>query len=306
MRPQKGAALLVAMLTVTLVATLAAGSMWQQWRLVEVETAERSRMQMDWLLKGSLDWARLILREDARAGSVDHLAEPWAVALQESRLSSFLEADSIDEEPARNVFLSGQITDQQSRLNITNLLEGQQVSPTALASFRKLFELLGLPAQELTQLTQNLRATVSTNTSTAMLMPQRVEQLTWLGLSSRTLQMLMPHIALLPERTPVNLNTASAEVLCASVPGLEFADAQRLVTERSRVHFNALPDANRLLGQGVKPLDAAQHSVNSRFFEVRGRLRLDKLSVESRSQIQRDGLEVKTLWRDHGVYRPIL
>ena len=38
-RRQRGAALLAAMLTVTLVATLAASAMWQQWRAVEVETA---------------------------------------------------------------------------------------------------------------------------------------------------------------------------------------------------------------------------------------------------------------------------
>src|SRR5205085_8977021 len=92
-RTQRGAALLIAMLTVALVATLAAASLWQQWRSVEVETAERARVQSGWILTAALDWARLILREDARAGGADHLAEPWAVPLQEARLSTFLAAD---------------------------------------------------------------------------------------------------------------------------------------------------------------------------------------------------------------------
>jgi general secretion pathway protein K len=305
MRRQTGAALLTAMLTVALVATLAAGALWQQWRLVEVESAERTRMQINWLLNGALDWARLILREDARAGGADHLAEPWAVALQESRLSSFLSSDSADADEVRNAFLSGQITDLQSRLNITNLLEGEQLSQPSLASFRKLFDLLGLPAQELSLLTQHMREAVSGNTATAFLLPQRVEQLTWLGLSTRSLQILMPHITILPERTPVNLNTASAEVLCASIPGYELADAQQLVIERSRSHFRTLADASRVLGSRVKALDAAQHGVSTRFFEIRGRLRLDQLTVESRSWVQRDGMEVKTLWRDHGVIRSL-
>ena len=87
---QNGAALLAAMLTVTLVATMAAAAMWQQWRSVEVEAAERSRVQSAWILSGALDWARLILREDARSGGADHLAEPWAVPLQEARLSTCL------------------------------------------------------------------------------------------------------------------------------------------------------------------------------------------------------------------------
>src|SRR6202008_3532089 len=73
---QRGAALLMAMLVVVLVATFAAASLWQQWRSVEVETAERARIQSGWILTGALDWARLILREDGLSGQADHLAEP--------------------------------------------------------------------------------------------------------------------------------------------------------------------------------------------------------------------------------------
>jgi len=83
---QRGAALLSAILTVTLVATFAAAALWQQYRSIEVEKAERGRVQVAWLLIGALDWSRLILRIDGKAGTTDHLAEPWAVALQESRL----------------------------------------------------------------------------------------------------------------------------------------------------------------------------------------------------------------------------
>jgi general secretion pathway protein K len=88
-----GAALLTAMLTVALVASMAAAALWQQWRGVEVEVAERTRSQSLWVLTGALDWARLILREDARAGGADHLGEPWAVPLEEARLSTFLATD---------------------------------------------------------------------------------------------------------------------------------------------------------------------------------------------------------------------
>jgi general secretion pathway protein K len=57
-QPQRGAALLLAMLIVTLVATLAAGMVWQQWRAIEVEGAERARTQASWLVQGAVDWAR--------------------------------------------------------------------------------------------------------------------------------------------------------------------------------------------------------------------------------------------------------
>jgi hypothetical protein len=94
---QAGAAILTAMLTVVLVATLAATALWQQWRGIEIEAAQRTRVQSAWVLTGALDWARLILREDARKGGADHLAEPWAVPLEQARLSTFLAADRSDQ-----------------------------------------------------------------------------------------------------------------------------------------------------------------------------------------------------------------
>ncbi len=51
-------ALLLAMLVVALVATLTSSAAWLQWRQIEVETAERARVQSAWLLAGGLDWAR--------------------------------------------------------------------------------------------------------------------------------------------------------------------------------------------------------------------------------------------------------
>ena len=56
MKRQRGAALLMAMLTVTLVAAFAAAALWRQWRAVEVETAERTRVQSfnDFLVFGTM------------------------------------------------------------------------------------------------------------------------------------------------------------------------------------------------------------------------------------------------------------
>ena len=59
-RLQQGAALLTAMVIVTLVATLASAMVWQQWRAVQVESAERARAQALWILDGAIDWARLV------------------------------------------------------------------------------------------------------------------------------------------------------------------------------------------------------------------------------------------------------
>ena len=303
---QSGAAILAAMLTVTLVATFAAAALWQQWRSVEVETAERARVQSGWILTGALDWARLILREDARSGGADHLAEPWAVPLNEARLSSFLAVDKTVTDTEREAFLSGQISDLQGRLNVTNLIDGSAVSEPGLASFVRLFDKLGMPADQLQTLAINLLAatqrTGQAATALTPMMPQHVDQLGWLGLSPEVLEELKPYVTLLPTRTPINLNTASAEVIYATTPGLDMAGAQKLVTARASSHFRTLAEANQQLGAQAALFNDNQHSVFTRFFEVRSRLRLGQSVVLERALLQRDGLTVRTLWRDRGAY----
>jgi general secretion pathway protein K len=304
---QRGAALLLAMLAVTLVATLAAAGAWQQWRGVEVEAAERSRQQSAWILTGALDWARLILREDARAGGADHLAEPWAVPLQESRLSSFLAIDKNNNtELDQEAFLSGSMTDLQSRLNVTNLVENGKISNSGLSSFSKLFELLNLPQQELLGFADNLRSALDNSAEgqsqqLAPLVVQRVSELRSLGLSQESLTALTPFITVLPQRTPVNLNTASAEVIYAAVPKLDLAGARRLVQERERTHFKTVGDASKLFPTIADQFSDGQLSVATRYFEVIGALRIDDTTVQERSLVQRDGIEVRTLWRERGT-----
>lgn len=309
MKNQRGAALLAAMLTVTLVATLASAAMWQQYRSIDIESAERARTQTAWVLTGALDWARLILREDARSGGADDLSEPWAVPLAEARLSTFLaaadqNASTDTGDSAAETFLSGRITDLQARLNVTNLVDGNKVNTTALNSFSRLYELLGLPASELTALADNLRLALDTSAENrsgtqAPLLPQRLPELAWLGLSPSSLALLQPYITLLPARTTVNLNTAAVEVIYASIPGIDLAQAQRMVSQRDRTPFRTLADATRLT-VGIE-LNATDHSIATRFFEVQGRLRTPRGTVEEQSLIQRDGLDVRILRRERLV-----
>ena len=292
---QGGAALLAAMLTVTLVATFAATALWQQWRSVEVEAAERTRIQSAWILIGALDWSRLILIEDSRAGGADHLAEPWAVPLAADRNVTQIDDAGGGEE----AFLSGQIIDLQSRLNLANLVSGDTVNEAALAQFERLFAQLGLPPAELTALVQALRqAQAPGNENTdAPLMPQSPSQLAWLGLAPRTLALLAPHITLLPERKPVNLNTAGAEVLMATLRGLDRAGADRIMAVRQMQPFRSVDDVKKLLGEQIE-VSGSEHGVASSYFEVHGRLRMGPTVVQERSLVRRMGLEATTVWRE--------
>lgn len=347
---QRGAALLTALITVTLVATLAAAALWRQWRATEVEAAERSRLQASLLLSGALDWSRLILSEDGRTGSVDHLAEPWAVPLAEAKLTSFLAADknvaSDALEGLPDAFLSGSITDAQSRLNLRNLVDsGGRPVQSAVAATRKLFDLLDLPPAQVDTLVQQMRRALlaggsvtqpptdgssttaaatpaasaaaeqsqspvqSTASSTddgaasgAPLMPQRVEQLGWLGLPADTVAAIAPYVTLLPQSTAVNLNTASAEVIFAAIAQLDMASARKLVEVRRRQYFSKSEDVSQQLASATNvQITPGEVGFSTSYFEVRGRLRMDHYWVEETSLLNRVSNVVNIVWRQRSA-----
>lgn len=302
------------MLVVTLVATLAAGLQWRQWRMLQSEAAARAQSQAAWVLVGALDWARLILREDARSagngGLVDHLGEPWALPLQEAKLSSFLAADAISESGQDEAYLSGGIVDAQSKINLTNLLANQTgdrvMSATVFDSLTRLYQQLNLPAAELKNWTnawmssQSNSAQASSPQANAdvLLRPMHLEQLIWHGLPASSLEVLKRHLIILPMRTPLNLNTASAIAIYAAIPNIEFAAAQKLVQARAQSPLQNVSDANQYLGIGSgAALSGSDFSVSSQYFEVRGRLRLGDWLMEESSLVQRDGMNVRTIWR---------
>lgn len=296
-RRASGAALITAMLTVALVASLAASALWQQWRSVEVETAERTRMQFSWVLNGALDWARLILREAAKSGAVDHLSQPWAVPLQEARLSSFLAVDKSQPDEVLDAFLSGAISDEQGLLNVNNLVLAGARSDPDYASFQRLFAYLGLPQQQLDGLLQAVLDQQSARSAGAPLQPVWPEQLVWLGLPQRSVQLLLPFVTILPQRSPLNLNTAPAEVLYASLPGVSLAQARALVLQRQRAHFDSVQAGIAAAGLQAAALKTDAYSVGSRYFRVRGRLRIGGQVVQEISLLERTGIDVRVLWR---------
>ena len=313
-RQQQGAALLMAMVIVTLVATFSASMVWQQWRAVQIESAERVRTQATWVLSGALDWAMLILREDQRSGGPDHLGEPWAIPLAEARLSTFLAADSnnngADDAGAPDAFLSGQVEDATSRYNLRNILSAEgDLLPEELLVLRRLCEYVGLsPALADGLASAWRRATLATLAEDptmleklggedarrqAPLQPRRIDDLTWLGIDASTVERLRSVLTVMPLRTKVNVNTASREVLASVVDGLDLGRAARLVQARQRNPFKNLDDLGLVLGAGNWRFDRL--AINSDFFEVRGRLRLEDNVIEQRHLVQRAGDEVKVL-----------
>lgn len=312
-RPPRGAALLVAMIVLTLVATLAAGMIWQQSRAIGVEGAERARVQAAWILGGAMNLGRVLLRLDARTPGVDHLNELWATPLQEASLSSMLAQDRDNNvvDGAPQAVLSGAITDAQRRYNLRNLVDPatRKIAPAELEALGRLCETASVPPQTAQLLAQGLQAAWRAETDGAKdddegngdapLAPQAVDQLGWLGLDAESVRRLQPYVELLPEPTPLNINTASPEVL-AAVIGLDVASAKRLESKRP---FKTLQDARGDIPASI-PLDPKRLGVGSNYFIIAGVLRMDGRVLEERLLVKRDNRQVLPLARTRQALLP--
>jgi len=311
---QSGAALLLALLIMTLVATLAAGMVWLQWRGIEVEAAERARTQADWLLNASLDWGNLILKSSIRnSHTEDDLGQPWATPLEETKLSSFLSADgNHQDDGGPEAYLSGQITDATSKYNLYNILldvsKADEINRLAL-----ICTAIGVPAETATTIGAGLRASYSAQTAsqsgqqgnpTDVLMPVQVEDLAWYGIDPKVVAKLAPFVQLLPVQvaagapmTPINANTAPAEVLMAALPGITRAQAQQIILYRQNKPLTQPSDIAIALGgskaagvpmppQGFSPA-SNQFDVKSNYFEIYGQLRYEQHVIRERSVVNR-------------------
>ena len=96
-------------------------------------------------------------------------------------------------------------------------------------------------------------------------------------------------------------NTASAEVIYASMPDMTLNNARKLVAMRGTSHFRSLSEASEKTSDLAGQFSEGRHAVASRFFEVRGRLRLDQITQEERSVVQREALNMRVLWRSRDV-----
>ena len=287
---QSGAALLTAMIIVTLVATLASAMVWQQWRAVQVESAERARTQSAWILSAAVEWAKLILRENTKnLGAPITLTDTWATPLAEARLSTFLAVDKSNTDDGPEAFLSGNITDANARYNLGNVAQPRNAddAKAQLETLARLCETAGIDASVADLIATGLRrAVLPQPDAAAPLLPQTVDQLSWLGLDAATVAALRPYVMLLPglTRTALNVNTASAEVL-AAVADIDTATAEQLVQTRQRTPYKLIGDFNTRAGLLTANPDL---SVRSNEFIVNGRLRLVDRVLFERSILQRE------------------
>src|SRR5829696_986084 len=99
---QRGVAVITAILIVAVSASAATLMLAQQSAMVDQAMLVAARAQADNYARAGLDWARGVLREDARAGDkVDFMGEGWA--------------QPIAALPVERAIVSGSISDEQGK-----------------------------------------------------------------------------------------------------------------------------------------------------------------------------------------------
>ena len=360
---QRGVAVITALLLTTLAISIVASLFWQQQ--VEVRSMENQRLNLQtrWILRGALDWATLVLRQDAYTSQYTALTQVWATPLAETRLDQYIERERVEGE-VFDASLAGDIMDATSRYNLRNLENGNRIDKANLAIFERLLTNLRInPA--LARTTANLVAA-----SQPQLMPEGVDPntgeeiaagterdpganpgdtaagagggglrgvdegdnpgveaneqntiqvsregigtpikfmevddlLAVKGFTPEMLARIRPFVIVLPERTPVNVNTASAEVLAAVIPNFSLSEANALLARRRNVPWSDIGMFTTELGAN-RPVVPGSLSVKSNWFIVNSRIRLERAALNAQSLIQREdntlaagGAGVKIVW----------
>lgn len=262
-RRQRGAAVVLALIAVSLAAMLAAAALGDFGHALESVGGRRDQAQSRQLARAAVDWTRNVLAEDQRTSATDHRGEIWAVKVPPTPLTA---------DPADGT-VGGEIIDLSGRFNLNDLAPGGQPDRDAHARLQRLLELLGDSAEDARRASLALGAWISAGGSgadgaprTALLALDELSRLP--GFDPARIARLAPFLATVPAPSRINVNTAPAEVLAALIPGLSLDAARVLVAERERAWFRDLADFGERLPDGAGLPDARLADVRSRYFHV--------------------------------------
>jgi general secretion pathway protein K len=306
---QRGVAVVTALLLTTLAISIVASLFWQQQVQVRSMENQRLHLQTKWILRGALDWATLVLRQDGydhpNYTALDHV---WATPLAETRLDQYIERERVQGENF-NATLSGNIIDATSRYNLTNLARDGQVDLAQVRVFRRLLQNLQLEAGLADRAARFVASTqplvpkedvpggtdgsqpqpqaqpVRAGPVTAMKLLQVDDLLAVQGVDQAAVDKLRQFVIVLPEQTPVNVNTAPAEVLAAVLPKMSVSGANALLARRKQAPWNDFLKFRTEVGEDELAADVAD--VKSSWFLVDSRIQLDRAALNAEALVYR-------------------
>ena len=270
---QGGVALVLAMLVMTLSVVVVMPVFVRQEYMTRYASMQQEQAAARAILRSAIAYVADVLDDDARRSNVDHLGESWrmdGVALPVASLAGPVA-------PIEGLMVS--VADAGSRFNLANLSQNGAVDETEVAALEKLLALLHADPAAAVSIARVLAATQvparmpgappATAASSGVPVTELADVLALPGVRTGMQFGLGEHLVLLPEATPINVNTADAPLLAARFPAMSLAQAQQIVRLRSQAYFRDLADftaRTRGLGIGETLVNV---SVSTDYFVVR-------------------------------------
>lgn len=290
---RRGVALITAMLITALAGSVAAGLSWDNALDVRRTMIMLYRDQAIQVAVGSEGWVRSILSDDLANSPSDHLGEIWATEIP---------ALPIDTEAVQGEIF-GKIEDLQGRFNINNLLDGNgEVDQPSFEQFERLLTVLGLDVRLAGVTADWLDADQTENipdgaedplysalTPSYRTANQRIANVTELaaldGMDRASFEILLPHVTALPERTPINVNTATSPVLQSLGPNIRESDAEGLIALREDGGF---VDYAGVFAPLVDPDLQQWISESTSYFQLKAVVQVDTVRISLFTLLYRD------------------
>jgi len=275
---QKGVALITALL-ITATATVAAVAMASRQQLDIRRTANLGDTGQAYLFAlGVEEWGRQILIRDRQDNHTDTLGEDWATVLPPLTVEGAV--------------VAGRIEDLQGRYNLNNLVKDGAVSKPDLQRFQRLLRALDIDERLATAVADWIDPDVDPGfpdgaedndylaqepayrtANAAMASPS--ELLRVKGFTSEIYRALAPYVFTFPQRTPINVNTATAPVLMALVEGMSRAEAEQLIEARGDKGVNSIEAFMKQAALKNQQQSIADISLASSVFLVSARVRYE-------------------------------
>ena len=281
---ERGSATMSALIVMVLATMILAGLIWQQHLAIRQLEYDRDRSQAEWLHIAAVDTARFVLALNAKTTTAeDSLTEAWAIPLTDTKVSDFLRGVDIPQELSQ-LSMMGQVSDAQSRFNLNNLVDtdsGRRIDPDGLFVFQALLGNIGVDRGLAHQVANQLANTGFKFTDAAQL--EGFE-----GFNPNLLQRLRSLVTALPERTKINVNTASSDVLRAVFQGMNAGQAASFITVRTQTPIKSMADLKTVLTNlGVSNNESPLVDIKTSYFITRTEVRYPESVYVGESIIQR-------------------
>jgi general secretion pathway protein K len=300
-RRARGIALIMAVVTVALVAGIATALISSQWLSIRRTSVMMDSEQGWWVARGVEAWVVGILENDRKESPFDALGEAWA--------------QPVDALPVDQGFVRGGVVDLQGRFNLNNLdprIAGEKYQQQFRNLLRSLADVelpQGLDAAVRDWIDADQDANSMNGAEDAEYLnlqpPYRAanqpftvvsELLAIRGMTPQVYERLRPLVAVLPGRkaqapgaTKINVNTAPMEVLRALSATTDETKLATFIQRRVDDPVENAGELGALIGEGIWGAEVGADVLDfrSEFFQIQGEVFVGSSRVALYSLIHR-------------------